>query len=73
MNDALKEYASDRKFIAKRHYTLAYILNKMNRVDEAWDYAQKSYDVRMQYLGLFDESTKRTEELLNEIKSKCGK
>ena len=73
LNDALKEYASDQKFIAKRHYTLAYVLNKMNRLDEALDYAQKSYDVRMQYLGEFDDDTKRTEELLNEIKSKCGK
>ena len=70
LDDALKEYASDQKFIAKRHYTFAYVLNKMNRLDEALDYAQKSYDVRMQYLGEFDDDTKRTEELLNEIKSK---
>ncbi|SHL65719.1 Tetratricopeptide repeat-containing protein [Fibrobacter sp. UWT2] len=70
LNDALKEYASDQKFIANRHYALAYVLNKMNRLDEALGYAQKSYDVRMRYLGEFDEKTKRTEKLLNEIKSK---
>jgi len=46
LDDALKEYASDQKFIASFHYTLAYVLNKMNRLDEALDYAQKSYDVR---------------------------
>lgn len=73
LDDALKEYASDQKFIASLHYTLAYVLNKMNRLDEALDYAQKSYDVRLQYLGEFDNDTKLTETLLNEIKSKVNK
>ena len=69
----LKEYASDQVFIASRHYTLAYVLNRMNRLDEALDYAQKSYEVRMQYLGEFDDETKRTKMLLNAIKSKANK
>ena len=73
LNDALREYASDQKFIAARHYALAYVLNRMNRLEEALDYAQKSFDVRVQYLGNFDNDTKLTEMLLNEIKSKANK
>ena len=72
LKKSLEVKPDDMEFVADRHYTFAYVLNKMNRLNEALVYAQKSYDVRLQYLGEFNDDTKRTKDLLNEIKSKLG-
>jgi hypothetical protein len=68
LQKARAQYATDEKFIAARQYALAFILNKMERFVEALDYAQKAFDVRMKYLGEFNEATKRSKKLLDEIK-----
>jgi tetratricopeptide (TPR) repeat protein len=70
LNDALKEYASDQRFIASRYYTLAYVLNKMNRFDVASNYAGKAHNICVKCFGPSDDSTKRAEKLLNEISDK---
>jgi tetratricopeptide (TPR) repeat protein len=70
LNDALKEYASDQRFIASRCYTLAYVLNKMNRFDVASNYAGKAHNICVKCFGPSDDSTKRAEKLLNEISDK---
>lgn len=68
LKDSMEWNPMDEIFIASRHYALAYILNKMDKYDEALDYVQKALDVRKKYLGDFNEATKRVVALLEEIK-----
>ena len=72
LQNARAQYATDEKFVADRQYALAFVLNKMERFVEALDYAQKAFDVRMKYLGEFNEATKRSKDLLDEIKEKMN-
>ncbi|WP_297701714.1 tetratricopeptide repeat protein [uncultured Fibrobacter sp.] len=69
LNDTELLYGTNQKFLASRYYALAFVLNKMNRKSEALPLAQKAYDTRMQYLGAFNEATKRAETLLKELQS----
>ena len=70
LQDSITQYATDEKFIAARQYALAFVLNKMDKQSEALDLAQKAYNTRLKYLGEFNEATKRTYDLLTEIKCK---
>lgn len=70
LQDTIAQYATDEKFIAARQYALAFVLNKMDKQSEALDLAQKAYNTRLKYLGEFNEATKRTYDLLTEIKCK---
>ena len=68
LQETLVQYATDEKFIAARQYALAFVLNKMGKGPEALDLAQKAYNTRLKYLGKFNEATKRSKELLDDIK-----
>ena len=70
LQEALTQYAIDEKFIADRQYALAFVLDKMGKQSEALDLAQKAYNTRLKYLGEFNEATKRSIELLTEIKKR---
>ena len=68
LNDSQEKYPSNKEFISDRHYALAFVLNKMERYNEALEYCNKSLEVRKNLLGEFNEATQRAQSLMEEIK-----
>ena len=63
-----KSYASDKRNLASRYYTMAYCLNKAKRYDEALPIAEQAYSIRKEQIGEDRIDTVITRELLEEIK-----